>query len=170
MYNNVHIFIPGGFPVQELHQLVSPSKPCHPGCEQLQDQPDSVVCVFWTHRNRHHGNYSLKMNFSKGSTEWFYGIHVIAKWLFMIYVLKYMYMRDGYMHNIITTALHMQLTLSLHKILYFNVGLTLPQTVTSYLNVSTLQCKCKPGPLILHKVQGNLKKYSFVWLSDCNDV
>ena len=35
------------------------------------------------------------MNFSKGSTERFYGIHVIAKWLFMIYVLKYMYMRDG---------------------------------------------------------------------------
>ena len=44
-YNDVHIYIPGGFPGQGLHRLVSPSKPCHPGCEQLQDQPDSVVCV-----------------------------------------------------------------------------------------------------------------------------
>lgn len=94
------------------------------------------------------------MDFSKGSTEQIYGIHVIAKWLFMIYVLKYMHMRDG-----LYAQYHNDST---YKILYFNVGLTLPQTVTSYLNVSTLQCKCKPGPLILHKVQGNLKKYSFV--------
>ena len=42
---DVHIYIPGGFPGQGLHRLVSPSKPCHPGCEQLQDQPESVVCV-----------------------------------------------------------------------------------------------------------------------------
>ena len=89
----------------------------------------------------------------------------------MIYVLKYMYMRDGLSNH--DAQYHNDSTsyaAPLHKILYFNVGLTLPQTVTSYLNVSTLQCKCKPGPLILHEVQGNLKKYSFVWLSDCNDV
>ena len=40
-----YAYVPGGFPVQELHQLVSPSKPCHPECEQPPDQSDSVVCV-----------------------------------------------------------------------------------------------------------------------------
>ena len=59
-------------------------------------------------------------------------------------------------HNVITIALQTQLTLPLHK--HCTVPFSLPQTVSSYLDVSTLQCKCKPCPLILHKVQGNLKE------------
>ena len=59
---------------------------------------------------------------------------IIAKWLFMIYVLKYMYMRDGLSNH--DAQYHNDSTsyaAPLHKILYFTVGLTLPQKVSHIL-------------------------------------